>query len=330
MAIKDDDLTRKKIYEARKDLHVERKQRLEKKNAVATKTIKEKLKQRNKAATDRKLHIQSLDAEKQKQNQPTASDIENATKRKQKSTGKRKGSGLVPKSIYLTEKTHDRFKNLASKLGYDIGEKGLSSEQLSMLVHFLLDDHEKPKDINVPLTAEGQYLYRIHQILKYRSKEMNDTIEEIISFMVNNKYTVPDRFIDEKLSKAYSKYGWTSKIVRTLLNKEQLNTELDKLNKPSHVSIKKRLSVKRKARIKAKPEDYTDILKGSIFELPSQNTQKNESDNHQQKKPSAQDSLLDDFNEGFSEFYEPDDEINTDIHETYESSSNGKKRPTMK
>ncbi|MEH6532222.1 MAG: hypothetical protein V7735_12905, partial [Photobacterium frigidiphilum] len=157
---------------------------------------------------------------------------EENTKRKKKSTGKRKGSGLMPKSIYLHESTYNRFEELAKSFGYQLGTKGLSSEQLSMLVHFLLDAYKNTERICVPLTYDGQYLYRTHNILKYRSKTMRDTTKELAEFMVECKYPVPKKFAT--LDRNKSKYFWTENIVQCLLDTELVSEQIEKLNQSSN------------------------------------------------------------------------------------------------
>jgi len=153
------------------------------------------------------------------------------TERKKKSTGKRKGSGFIPKSIYLHESSYNHFEELAKYFGYQLGTKGLSSEQLSMLVHFLLDAYKKTESACIPLTYDGHYLYRIHNILKYRSKTMRDTTKELAEFMIECKYPVPMKSSALGECRNNSKYLWTNQIAQSLLDKDLVNKQIEKLNR---------------------------------------------------------------------------------------------------
>ncbi|UTV27215.1 hypothetical protein [Photobacterium atrarenae] len=159
------------------------------------------------------------------------------TKRKKKSVDKRKGAGLISKSIYLHKDTNNRLEQLAISLGYELGSKKLSSEQLSMLIDFLLDAHEKPKSSVVPLTFHGQYLYRVYKILKYRSVTMKDTIDEIATFMTDNKYPVPDCFkIQEHQNKP--NYLWKSELIMSLLERRFVENTIEKINSAYLINLK--------------------------------------------------------------------------------------------
>ncbi|NAZ98340.1 hypothetical protein [Vibrio toranzoniae] len=159
------------------------------------------------------------------------SDVtEEATVRKRKSSAKKKASGFTSKTIHLSENVLERMEDLAADLGHQIGEKGLSSEQLSMLVHFLLDSHKQPKSIETPQTAKGQYIYRLHQILKYRSTEMSNTMSEIVNFMKEKKFVLPRFYGNSRQIDKNQKYNWSQKLVMSILDSEQLNTKLKNLN----------------------------------------------------------------------------------------------------
>lgn len=185
------------------------------------------------------------------------------TKRKKKSTSKRKGSGLTPKSIYLHDDVHKQFEMLADDLDYEIGAKGLSSEQLSMLVQFLLDSYQKPKNSSTPLTQEGHYLYRIHQIVKYRSTTMKDTIDEIVDFMTESKYLVPKTFSPK------SKYGWTNQIIISLLDKDSLDKEINTLNGKSNTEDSS-LTEEELKEPEYRTEDIDVLFTGGIADLKEQ------------------------------------------------------------
>ncbi|MFH4395904.1 hypothetical protein [Vibrio alginolyticus] len=192
------------------------------------------------------------------------SDVtEEATVRKRKSSAKKKASGFTSKTIHLSESALERMENLADDLGHKIGEKGLSSEQLSMLVHFLLDSHKQPKNIETPQTAKGQYIYRLHQILKYRSTEMSDTMGEIVNFMKEKKFVLPRFYGSSRQIDKSQKYNWSQKLVRSILDSEQLNTKLKNLNDRTNRSGRK--VIRRKASKTQPSEDFITNTK----ELPT-------------------------------------------------------------
>ncbi|MDF2154142.1 hypothetical protein [Vibrio sp. CAU 1672] len=153
-----------------------------------------------------------------------------ATARKQKSSAKKKASGFTSKTIHLSESALERMEDLAVALGHKIGDKGLSSEQLSMLVHFLLDNYKQPEDIETPKTAKGQYVYRLHQILKYRSTQMSDTMSEIVNFMKEKKYVIPKLYGSSSQVDKSQKYNWNKQLITSILDSDQLNPQIKKLN----------------------------------------------------------------------------------------------------
>lgn len=160
-----------------------------------------------------------------------------AKARKETSRGKREKAGLVEKSIFLEQKIYDRFQALADSLEHKVRANGLSSEQLSMVVHYLLDFYEQPKGIEVPLTADGQYLYRIHRILKYRKNlEKNNSYRNVASFMIEHKYVVPKNLTGlDMVIPRKSKYCWSSDLVQLLLNAKFINDQILKLNASSPI-----------------------------------------------------------------------------------------------
>ncbi|EGR3369497.1 hypothetical protein M5103_000539 [Vibrio alginolyticus] len=160
-----------------------------------------------------------------------------AKARKETSRGKREKAGLVEKSIFLEQKIYDRFQALADSLEHKVRANGLSSEQLSMVVHYLLDFYEQPKGIEVPLTADGQYLYRIHRILKYRKNlEKNNSYRNVASFMIEHKYVVPKNLTElDMVIPRKSKYCWSSDLVQLLLNAKFINDQILKLNASSPI-----------------------------------------------------------------------------------------------
>ncbi|WP_372430483.1 hypothetical protein ACDI08_10615 [Vibrio alginolyticus] len=192
------------------------------------------------------------------------SDVtEEATVRKRKSSAKKKASGFTSKTIHLSENVLERMEDLADDLGHKIGEKGLSSEQLSMLVHFLLDSHKQPKSIETPQTAKGQYIYRLHQILKYRSTEMSNTMSEIVNFMKEKKFVLPRFYGSSRQIDKSQKYNWSQKLVRSILDSEQLNRKLKNLNDRTNRSGRK--VIRRKASKTQQSEDFITNTK----ELPT-------------------------------------------------------------
>ena len=162
-----------------------------------------------------------------------------AKARKETSRGKREKAGLVEKSIFLEQKDYDRFQALAESLEHKIGAKGLSSEQLSMVIQYLLDFYEQPKGICIPLTADGQYLYRVHRILKHRrNKEQKNSYKQIASFMVESKYSIPKKLSGfNMVIPSKSKYCWSSDLVQILLNAKFINDQILKLNAYSPIDL---------------------------------------------------------------------------------------------
>lgn len=162
-----------------------------------------------------------------------------ATARKQKSSAKKKASGFTSKTIHLSESVHEQMEGLAASLGHKIGEKGLSSEQLSMLVHFLLDSYKQPKKIETPKTAKGQYVYRLHQILKYRSTEMSDSMSELIDFMKEKKFVIPKLYGSSSHIDKGRKYDWDKKLIISILDAEKLNLQIKELNEKTKKNARK-------------------------------------------------------------------------------------------
>lgn len=162
-----------------------------------------------------------------------------AKARKETSRGKREKAGLVEKSIFLEQKIYDCFQALADSLEHKVRANGLSSEQLSMVVHYLLDFYEQPKGIEVPLTADGQYLYRVHRILKYRKNlEKNNSYRNVASFMIEHKYVVPKNLTGlDMVIPRKPKYCWSSDLVQVLLNAKFINDQILKLNASSPIFL---------------------------------------------------------------------------------------------
>ncbi|NAZ70558.1 hypothetical protein [Vibrio toranzoniae] len=190
-----------------------------------------------------------------------------AKARKETSRGKREKAGLVEKSIFLEQKIYDRFQALADSLEHKVRANGLSSEQLSMVVHYLLDFYEQPKGIEVPLTADGQYLYRVHRVLKYRKNlEKNNSYRDVASFMIEHKYVVPKNLTElDMVIPRKPKYCWSSDLVQILLNAKFINDQILKLNASSPIFLPINATVNQQSSIIG--NSSSDAFEDDLLEL---------------------------------------------------------------
>lgn len=138
------------------------------------------------------------------------------TERKRKSIRKRSDSGLVRKDIYLHDDELKRLECLAISMNYNLSDRGLSSEQLSMLVSYLIDIHDNSHNFDSIQSYGSHYLRRLHKIIVYRAINKRETPIQIAGFLKRNKFKIPREF--NKLNPTNHKYSWSEFQVSQLLN----------------------------------------------------------------------------------------------------------------
>ncbi|HIF9255928.1 TPA: hypothetical protein ACX6Q6_002937 [Photobacterium damselae] len=143
--------------------------------------------------------------------------------RKRRSTCKRVSSGLISKTIYIDKLAQHQLMKLAESCDYSIGKKGMTSEQLSMLITYLIDTKTLENTSSVPTDYKGQYLQRLYRVVKHRSLTMRDTLEEIVEFLKEYKYVVPESLENRNLPYDKRKYGWSEDLVQLIIDKQSVN-----------------------------------------------------------------------------------------------------------